>query len=211
MIRGLILDMDGTLLDSHDTHLEAWKNLLKNYNITKTDSEILSHFGKTTEDIAKNLFPKEYDPVRIGREKDEIFLSLISNIRLFAGVFKVLSRLKQQNYRICIASSNPRRTIQAICTNCKLNVDAFVGIEDITHGKPAPDMILAAAAHLKIPISDCLTVGDSIYDIKAAQAANCKVVAVLTGTQPLKLLKKERPDFILPSITEIESILKALS
>ena len=203
--------MDGTLLDSHDFHLEAWKLLLKKNNIKKTDSEILSHFGKTTEDIARNLFPAEHDPVKIGAEKDEFFLTLVSNICLFLGVSESIARLKQQNYKICVASSNPFITVQTICTNCDLDIDACVGVDEIERGKPAPDMILAAASRLGLPTPECLVVGDSPYDIRAAKAANCRVAAVLTGGHSLESLQKEGPDFILQSITEIEDILKKLT
>ena len=211
MIKGLILDMDGTLLDSHDFHLKAWKLLLKKYNIEKTDSEILSHFGKTTEDIAKNLFPIEHDPVKIGAEKDNFFLTLVSDICLFSGVSELIHRLKQQNFKICVASSNPFITVKTICSNCKLEIDACVGVDEIEHGKPAPDMIIAAASRLGLLPSESLVVGDSPYDIRAAKAANCKVIAVLTGGHSIEGLKKEKPDFILQSITEIEDILEKLT
>ena len=200
--------MDGTLLDSHDFHLEAWKLLLKKYHIKKTDVEILSHFGKTTEDIAKSLFPAEHDPVKIGAEKDDFFLTLVSNICLFSGVSKLISHLKQQNYKICVASSNPFITVHTICSNCGLDIDACVGVDEIENGKPAPDMILAAASRLGLAPSECLVVGDSPYDIRAARAANCKVIAVLTGGHSLESLQKEEPDHIMQSITEIEDILE---
>jgi len=208
MIRGLILDMDGTLLDSKQFHLKAWRLLLKKYNLQKSDAEILSHFGKTTEEIAKNIFPPHFDPKKLEIEKDNIFFSLISEISPFQGVPELLSRLKQKNYRICIASSNPKKTIQAICVNCNFEIDVVIGVEDVLHGKPAPDMILAAASQLNIPISECLAVGDTIYDIQAAKAAHCKVAAVLTGSQPLEILKLENPDFILPSILHLEMLLE---
>ena len=208
MIKGLILDMDGTILDSHDFHLEAWKLLLKKYNINKSESEILSLFGKTTEAIATNLFPSEFDPVKVGEEKDNFFLTLVSDICPFSGVDDLISRLKQKNYKICVASSNPLITVQTICTKCELDIDACVGVDEIEHGKPAPDMILAAASRLKLLPSECLVVGDSPYDIQAAKAANCKVVAVLTGGHSLESLKREGPDFILQTITELETILE---
>ena len=113
MIKGLILDMDGTILDSKRFHIDAWKLLLKNHNINKTESEIVSQFGKTTEEIARTLFPPNYDPVEVGAEKDEIFLTLISNICPFSGVTELLTRLKLQNYHLCIASSNPTKIIRA--------------------------------------------------------------------------------------------------
>lgn len=211
MLKGLILDMDGTLLDSHDFHLEAWKLLLKKYNIKKTDSDILSQFGKTTEDIARNLFPAGHDPVQIGAEKDDFFLTLVSDICLFSGVSEVISRLKRQNYKICVASSNPFITVHTICTNCDLEIDACIGVDEIEHGKPAPDMILAAASRLGLAPSECLVVGDSPYDIRAAKAAKCRIIAVLTGGHSLESLQKEGPDFILQSITEIEDILEKLT
>lgn len=211
MIKGLILDMDGTLLDSRQMHLEAWKTLLNRYQIERNESEILTHFGKTTEEIAKNLFPSKYDFRKMGAEKDEIFITLIPEIDVFHGVPELLNKLKQQKFRICIASSNPKKTIQTIISNFKLKVDAFVSIEDISNGKPAPDMIIAAASKLNLSIADCIAVGDTPYDIQAAKAAKCKVIAVLTGGYSPQILKKYYPDFILPSIIEIPKILKTLS
>jgi HAD superfamily hydrolase (TIGR01509 family) len=207
VIKGLILDMDGTTLNSFPLHLEAWKLLLKKYKILKEESEILSHFGKTTETIAKELFPEEYDPERMAAEKDDIFFTLIPKLRPFKGVSELLIRLKQQKYLTCLASSNPSKTIKAIISHLGLKIDTCVGIDDIQRGKPAPDMILIAADRLHLPISECLVVGDSPYDIQAAKAAKCKVVAVLTGTHNYETLQKEKPDFILSSIVQIEDIL----
>ena len=211
MIKGLILDMDGTLLDSRQMHLEAWKILFRKYRVEKTESDILKHFGKTTEEIARNLFPAESDFRNMGAEKDEIFITLIPNIDVFQGVPQLLNKLKRKNYRLCVASSNPRKTIQTIISNFKLKVDKLVSIEDILHGKPAPDMIIAAAAKLNLSIADCIAVGDTPYDIQAAKAAKCKVVAVLTGGYSQQTLKEFIPDFILPSIIEIEAVLGTLS
>lgn len=211
MIKGLILDMDGTLLDSRQMHLKAWKTLLNRYQIKKSESDILAHFGKTTEEIAKNLFPLEYDIRKIGAEKDKIFITLIPQIDIFHGVPELLNKLNQQKYLICIASSNPKKTIQTIISNFKLKVDAFVSIEDILHGKPAPDMIIVAASKLGLSIADCIAVGDSPYDIQAAKVAKCRVIAVLTGGYTSQILKKYNPDFILPSIIEIQKLLKTLS
>ncbi|MHA1265149.1 MAG: HAD family hydrolase [Candidatus Helarchaeota archaeon] len=207
MIQGLILDMDGTLLDSHKIHLNAWKLLLRKYTIDKSDSEILAHFGKTTEDIAKELFPSNFNPAEIGAEKDAIFLSLITDLEPFLGVPELLLHLKKKNFKICIASSNPLATIRAICEKCRLVVDAYVGIDEIENGRPAPDMILTAASRLHLHPSACIVVGDSPYDIRAAKAANCRVIAVLTGDHPVESLEKENPDYIISSITEIEALL----
>lgn len=211
MIKGLIIDMDGTILDSHEVHLEAWKQLLKKYKVEINEAAILSLFGKTTEAIAENLFPETFNPVRIGLEKDDHFLTLIPKISLFSGVSELISRLKSLNYKICIASSNPIATITTISANFKLNVDAYVGVDEIARGKPFPDMILTAASRLSLRTSECLVVGDSPYDIKAAKAANCKVIAVLTGDHSFERLNREKPDFVLNSILEIESILELLT
>ncbi len=211
MIKGLILDMDGTLLDSKEFHIEAWELLVEKYNIPISKSEILSQFGKTTEEIAKNLFPSSFDSEKIGIEKDEIFYSLISNIYPFQGVPELISRLKKKGYKICIASSNPTKTIQAICSSCALEVDDYVGMEDVQHGKPAPDMIITAASRLGLSPSECLVVGDTIFDIEAARAAHCKVVAVASGSQSFEDLKAAQPDHILSAITEIEPLLQILS
>lgn len=202
--------MDGTILDSKRFHIEAWKILLKKYKIPRSELEITTQFGKTTEEIVRNLFPPHYNPVKIGTEKDEIFFSLIVNIHPFPGVRELLMLLKKKAYKICIASSNPTKTIQAICNNSNLQVDHCIGMEDVQHGKPAPDMILVAAAKLGLLISECIMVGDTLFDIQAAKAANCLSVAVLTGSQSLELLQAAHPDYILPSITEIEPLLEKL-
>ncbi|MDD1778772.1 MAG: HAD family phosphatase [Candidatus Helarchaeota archaeon] len=211
MIKGLILDMDGTLLDSRQMHLKAWKILLRKYKVEKTESDILAHFGKTTEEIARNIFPVEFDFRKIGAEKDEIFITLIPNVDVFQGVPQLLNKLRQKRYRLCLASSNPRKTIQTIISHFNLSVDKLVSIEDIIHGKPAPDMILAAASKLNLSIAECLAVGDTPYDIQAAKAAKCKVVAVSTGGYSIQTLQEFNPDYILPSIIKIEAVLGTLS
>jgi HAD superfamily hydrolase (TIGR01509 family) len=211
VIKGLILDMDGTLLDSRQMHLKAWKILLRKYRVERTESDILAHFGKTTEEIARNVFPAEYDFRKMGAEKDEIFITLIPDVDIFQGVPQLLKNFRQKGYRLCLASSNPRKTIQTIISHFNLPVDNLVSIEDIIHGKPAPDMIIAAASKLNLSIAECIAVGDTPYDIQAAKAVNCKIVAVLTGGYSEQTLKEFNPDYILPSIIKIEALLRTLS
>ncbi len=206
--RGFIFDIDGTIMDSHEGHYHAWDRTTRAHGATYTKEQIVKHFGKTTAQIAIELLHLT-DPAiieRVSREKASYFLEEIPSLKLFDGVPEVFTKVKTRGARLCLASSNERDVIEKIIADFDLGplVDAFVSLDDITKGKPDPEMILKSAQKLHLDPRDCVMIGDTIYDILAGQRAGCgTTVAVLTGVFTREQLDPQKPSLIIPRVKDL--------
>jgi HAD superfamily hydrolase (TIGR01509 family) len=182
---GIILDMDGTILDSYDAHYQAWNRILGEHGFHYTRDEIIAQFGKPTTTIAGILFKSgDKDLIaRITKRKAEYFIEEMPRMQLFPGTREVLTTLKARGKKTCIASSSSNVAIARVIADLNLSslIDAFVGLDDITNGKPDPEMIFKSCERIGLTPADCIVVGDTEYDIKAGNAAGCFTIAVLTG------------------------------
>ena len=202
--RGYIFDVDETLLDSHDGHYHAWDRTTRDHGFEYTEEEIVQHFGKTTQQIAIELLHLE-DPAEIAavsKEKDNNFLKEIPALALFGGVHEVFERLSAKGIRLCLASSNHNLVLEQIIESFGLKslVDAYVGLSDITRGKPDPEMILLSAERLGLDPGECVMVGDTPYDILAGQSAGCYTVGVATGSFSQEQLQEYSPSLVLANV-----------
>ncbi len=189
-IKGYIFDIDGTLLDSTPAHLSAWKRALEEAKISRTDSEILSLFGKPTKVIAEILLNQEgVDLAKsqaIAQNKTKNFVESIPSIPLFPGVQEILSLLHQNGYKITFASANYNFIIEKMMEvfNWYPISAGFVGVDDVKHSKPDPEMLHLAMKKMNTTPEDTVIIGDSEYDILAGKAANTMTVAVCTKHPP---------------------------
>ncbi len=206
--KGYIFDIDGTIMDSHEGHYHAWDRTTRAHGASFTKEQIVKHFGKTTAQIAIELL-KLADPAvieSVSREKASYFLEEIPHLKLFDGVIDVFQKVKKAGARLCLASSNERNVIEKIIADFKLAsfVDAFVSLDDITKGKPDPEMILKSAQKLHLDPRECVMIGDTAYDIQAGQRAGCgATVAVLTGVFTREQLEPQKPTLILPHVKDL--------
>jgi HAD superfamily hydrolase (TIGR01509 family) len=182
---GIILDMDGTILDSYDAHYRVWDRILREHGLRYTRGEVIAQFGKPTTTIAGILFKSNDKDLiaRITKRKVEYFMEQTAHMELFPGTRDVLAALKARGKKTCIASSSPNMAIARVIADLDLSglIDAFVGLGDIKKGKPDPEMIFKSCERIGLAPADCIVVGDTEYDVKAGNAAGCFTVAVLTG------------------------------
>jgi sugar-phosphatase len=127
------------------------------------------------------------------------------------GVPEAIALFGRLGLRLAIASSSPVRLIDAVCTRLRLvDIDVRCSALDEAHGKPAPDVYLAAARRLGLSPARCLALEDSPSGVLAAKDAGMTCVAVpdplLTGDP-----RYRRADLVLPSLTELtEPLLRSL-
>ncbi len=211
---GVILDMDGTILDSYEAHYQAWNRILGEHGLHHTRGEIVAQFGKTTTTIAAILFKsddKEF-VARVTKRKAEYFIEQIPRMALFPGTRDFLTVLKARGKRTCIASSSSNAAIAKVIDGLGLSglIDAFVGLDDIKNGKPDPEMILKSCDRLGLAPADCIVVGDTEYDVKAGNAAGCFTIAVLTGGNFTGAqLVAAGAGAILPAVGDLLPLMKA--
>jgi len=181
---GVIFDMDGVLVDSADAHLQSWKLLAGELQRTIDDSLFTRTFGRTNADIVPLLFG-DVTPLELRRladRKEELYRDLVrDNPPIVAGAQRLIAELHAAGVRLAIGSSGPPLNIALMCDALEAQgtIPHIVSGDDITRGKPDPEVFDKACAKLDLPPERCVVIEDAPVGIQAAKAAGAFAVAVL--------------------------------
>jgi HAD superfamily hydrolase (TIGR01509 family) len=209
--KAIIFDLDGTLIDSMPYHFQAFKETLKEHGVSMKDATLKHFMGSSTRKILRDIkriyhFHGKIEDVREER-RYHYFQALGKRNILFKGVKKLINSLKK-DYKLAIATGSSRVSVRySITKEFQKMFEYIVTVNDVENGKPAPDQLLFAARKLKVKPSECLMVGDSIYDILAAKKAKMDSVGVLTGYTTKKELLEVGAKKVLKNVVDIKSYL----
>jgi HAD superfamily hydrolase (TIGR01509 family) len=185
----LILDLDGTLVDTVPLRIEAWVDTLQRAGIPATRDGVGRRIGMDGRRLAAELAELAGVAIDgrhlavIDRQAGEAFTRLNSAPRPLPGARDLLSALANSHMLWAIATSSRRE--QVAVSVAALRLDAPPTIVDgamVRTAKPAPDLLLAAGRALGVDPRDAWSVGDSIWDIQAAKAAHMASIAVAAGS-----------------------------
>jgi HAD superfamily hydrolase (TIGR01509 family) len=185
----LILDLDGTLVDSVYQHVLGWQAGLRDVGIELSLWRIHRRVGMSGGLLSHALLReagRDLDEAvlrRVQQVHTEVFLANADAIRPLPGAVSLLRHLDEAGAAWTIATSGRMRT--AAPSLKLLGVDPaakpIVTHDDVARAKPDPDLFLEAARRLAHPIEDCIIVGDSVWDLLAAQRARALGVGLLSG------------------------------
>ena len=210
MIKAVIFDLDGLLVDTEILHSQAYEAILKEYKKKPklNDYGIVQISGliarKNWQYLKKKHNLKE-DVEILLEKKRHLFLKIIKKIKKPKnGVKNLLNLLKEEKIKMALASSSTKEYILAILDNIKLRnyFDEIVSFEEVPKEKPAPDIYLEVAKRLGVEPSSCLVLEDSESGVKSGRNAGMKVIAV-----PTKFTKNQdlsRADLIVNSLKDIK-------
>ncbi len=186
--RAVLWDVDGTLIDSSEYHWLSWRDALAAESFPLTREQFASVFGRRNEEILREYFGPgfpEADVTRVGEAKETQYRTLVRDrgIELLPGVRRWLDKLQADGWLQAMASSAPRANLEAI--NEALGIgdyfSSIVSAEDVTRGKPDPQVFLTAAEKLGVAPAACVVVEDAPAGIEAAHRAGMRAVGVLTA------------------------------
>ncbi len=183
-----LFDLDGTLVDSVYQHVLAWREVLEQVGINLSVWRIHRRIGMSGGLFVNALLRETDRPVtaeEIARLRElhvAAYLSRIGQIRPLPGARELLARFAQQGVRWAIATSGNGRTAQPMVDMLDVPKGTIVITrDDVERAKPDPDLFLAAAERLGVPIEESMVVGDSVWDLLAAQRARALGIGVLSG------------------------------
>ena len=205
--------MDGLLIDTEPVWRSAEKEVFADLGIELTEADLLDSTGVRIDELAAVRLPLDGPgPAEVA---DRITNQVVDYVKRagepMPGVPEAIALFGRSDLRLAIASSSPERLIDAVCTRLRLvDIDVRCSALDEAHGKPAPDVYLAAARRLGLSPARCLALEDSPSGVLAAKDAGMTCVAVpdplLTGDP-----RYRRADLVLPSLTELtEPLLRSL-
>ena len=188
IVRAVLWDLDGTLVDSSDHHWVAWRDTIGAEGHEVSYAQFLESFGQKNDRIIRGWLGSETSDEairRIGDAKEAEYrrLALEQGVTALPGALQWIQRLQRDGWRQAIASSAPRLNVEVMVRALKIEqyIDAVASAEDVTAGKPDPQVFLAAASRLKVPASQCIVVEDAAAGVEAAHRAGMKCIAVSKG------------------------------
>ncbi|MBN1267035.1 MAG: HAD family phosphatase [Anaerolineales bacterium] len=194
--QAVIWDMDGVLVDSGEFHYLSWRATTRALGFDYTREQFDSDFGMHNSDILKRLAGDDLSEDFIDhfvQEKEDLFLEMAHNrLQPLDGVLAVLQKLQAQNIPMAVASSSPRKNIDAVLGELKITqlFQVVLSVGNLP-GKPEPDIFLEAARLLDIPAASCLVFEDSIAGTAAAKSAGMTCIAITTTNPPERLHKAD--------------------
>ena len=183
-----LFDLDGTLIDSVYQHVLAWREALEVAGIQLSVWRIHRRIGMSGGLFMHALFREtghhvtRPEAARMVRAHKEAYLRQAQQIRPLPGARELLAYLTQAGVPWAIATSGRLETAQSALDTLGLKRHAPVITRDqVPHAKPDPDLFLAAAERLGVPITNAVVVGDSVWDLLAARRCRALGVGLLSG------------------------------
>jgi beta-phosphoglucomutase family hydrolase len=206
MIKAVIFDMDGVLVDNSKVHDETWRIMCEKYGKPESAEKVKNIFGGTNKIFVEQLLgitdPEEVK--RIAIEKEALYRKVFqATIKAPDGLLPLLFELRRRNVRLAVATSGPKENLNFVLDNLDIRhfFDALVEESQITHGKPHPEIYLRAAQLLGISPQECVAIEDSIFGLQSAKSAGMKAIAITTSFTPDKLTLADK---IIHSFTELQ-------
>lgn len=184
-MKAVLWDLDGTLADSREFHWRSWRDTMTAAGEPITYEQFAASFGQRNDAILTRWLGDRATADRcreIGDAKEALYRRMIQSegIAPLPGAADWVSRLRAAGWQQAIASSAPRANVEVMADVLGLRaaMAALVGAEDVTRGKPAPDVFLTAAAKLGTPPNRCVVVEDADAGIEAAKRAGMRRIGV---------------------------------
>ncbi len=208
---GVIFDLDGVLLDSSAFHLRAWQRLGDELGVGVDEAFFARTFGMTNATILPDLLDRRLtadEAHRLSERKEAVFREEASGrVQLFPGAARLLEELREHGYRLALASSTPASNLAFFSSELNLGglLDVLVGADDVSRGKPDPEVFLVAASRLGLAPRRCAVVEDAVAGFEAAAAAGMPCVAVATTNPFDRLAERTDVALLVASIDDLDA------
>lgn len=184
-----IFDLDGTLTDSVYQNVFAWKTALDSEKIPLAMWRIHRKIGMSGGLMLKTLSREigldisSEQAQRLSGKHATAYEDLRDQITALPGAIELLETLTKDKLKWCIATSGGMETAKINLKALGLNVEGvnLITRDDVKYGKPDPDLFLAAAQRLNVPIDECLVIGDAVWDMLAARRCKATGIGLLSG------------------------------
>ncbi|CAM3052577.1 hexitol phosphatase HxpB [Vibrio rarus] len=193
MLKAIIFDMDGLMIDSEPYWRQAQLDIFPNYGIQLTLEDCIATTGVRIDNIVDMYYQQSpWQGVSQQQVADEIcdrVIQLVSEHKpALPGLIPLLEQLTQLDIKLAVASSSPMKLINAALSALELTdtFDAVLSAESLPYGKPHPAVYINTAKALNLKPNECLAVEDSLPGLLAAKSATMKAIVVPEATHYLR-------------------------
>ncbi|WP_406662116.1 HAD family phosphatase [Methanolobus sp. ZRKC3] len=192
LLKAVIFDMDGVLVDSMSYHAQAVNNIFDQIGVEMDQQDIFEREGERTADIIKYLLKKATGDTSAFDIKDIVSryiaeFNRIVELRTFDGMQECLEDMKTK-FRFSVVSGSNRPIVNDIIQSQFPGIfDVIISADDVEKGKPAPDPYLMAMEKLGVEKDECIVVENAPMGVRSARSAGICCIAVPTYLPPEKL------------------------
>jgi HAD superfamily hydrolase (TIGR01509 family) len=185
--RGVILDVDGTLVDSNDAHAKAWCEVFERHGYHPSYALVRLLIGMGGDKLIPEVTGLNAESAKakaMSRERSRLFReSYLPRIRAFPSTRELVRRIQAEGLRVVVGSSAKREELEPLLELADVAdlVGEKTSKDDAKHSKPDPDIVRASLAKLALPPEAVLMIGDTPYDIEAAGRAGVRTLALRCG------------------------------
>lgn len=214
MIKAIVWDMDGVIVDSEDHHHAGEIATFKHFGVEVDEDLNKQYKGAPLREHFQGLKEKlnvetPLDEL-LEKQNEHIHKMYSEDVELFSNVKEVLFQLKR-DFKQALATSSERRLAEVVLKRFELG-EAFDEVtcgDEIKNGKPEPDIFLKSAEKLQVLPEECVVVEDSLNGMKAGKKAGMKVIAHKVSHN--KELDFSLADFVVEDLREISKIVKEVN
>ncbi len=183
MAEAVILDIDGTLVDTNYQHAIAWDRAFARHGVHVPVWRIHRHIGMGGDQLVAKLAGDEVEDEKgddIRDSESELYGELIDEVRVIEGARELIGGLTERGVPVVLASSASSDEVERYIEMLEAKErTAWTTSDDVDSTKPNPDLVEAALE--KAETRDAIMVGDTVWDVKAASRAGVEAIGVLTG------------------------------
>ena len=208
-LRGVIFDWDGVVIDSSSLHEISWEKLSKESGNDLPEDHFKKGFGKRNAVIIPEILGWSKDPEiidRLGQRKEELYreMGMIQGIPILPGMKDLLEALRSEGIPCVIGTSTEKKNVDLACEQHDLSAffSGAVCTEDVSNGKPDPEVFLKAAVLAKAEPQNCVVLEDSAHGIIAARRGGMKGLGLAT-TRDEKNLLEAGADLVVSDPTKL--------
>lgn len=213
MIKGVIFDMDGTIVDSLPYHHEAWRIFFEENKVEDFSEKLKKYKGGGTLDLMKAVYGNIYsidELKKMSDDKEIIFRKIYKgNIKPIEGFLEFISELKSKNILVGLASNAIRKNVTL--TLNELDVydlfDSIICGDEVSFGKPNPEMFDKTVIGFNLKKDDCVIFEDSIEGVEGAVNAGINVIGV-TSSNSSDILNNAGCIASINNFIDIDQLLK---
>ncbi|HZQ62634.1 MAG TPA: HAD family phosphatase [Casimicrobiaceae bacterium] len=188
MVQAVLFDIDGTLVDSNDLHVAAWREAFREFGKDLSFEQVHEQIGKGGDQLIP-VFCSAEEIARFGdaldRVQAEIFTrKYLPQVKPFPEVRALFERIRRDGLRIALASSSKKHEVEAHKKTLGIGdlVEITTSGDEVERSKPCPDVFQAARDALRdVTASEAIVVGDTPYDAVAARRSGMRAIGVLSG------------------------------
>jgi HAD superfamily hydrolase (TIGR01509 family) len=181
----VLLDIDGTLVDSNYLHVDAWDRALVTAGHPVETWRIHRAIGMDSDKLIKRLLGEHAAEVAeaVQTEHSRLYKDMTDRLRVIQGARELLQELSRRGHVVVLATSAPEDELAVLRDVLDVDdaIDAVTSGEDVNAAKPDPDLIQIALERASLPAGQAVMIGDSVWDIEAAARSGVTSIGVRTG------------------------------